>query len=102
MYQGQVSHLVIIRTKNNQTFSPKVGEGFTSSLETKAATKEALGRWFSHIKMSKDGTGSHFCHTFVAEGPIIGCVGAVTGVAMVFLNAFASVFTVSSVAGTVA
>jgi hypothetical protein len=52
--------------------------------------------------MYKGWTGSCLCHTFVAECPIIGCVRAVAGVAMVFFDAFASIFTVSPIAGAVA
>lgn len=52
--------------------------------------------------MSEEGTGSRLYHTFVAECPVIGCVRAVTGISVVFLDAFASIFTVGPVAGAVA
>lgn len=40
--------------------------------------------------------------TFVAECSIVRCAGAVTGVAMVFLDAFASILAVCPVTGAVA
>jgi hypothetical protein len=52
--------------------------------------------------MCKNRTGSGFGLTFVAESPIIGRVRAIAGVAMVFLYAFASIFTVGAIAGAMA
>lgn len=65
------------------------------------AAEGALG--FRHlIKVSEDGPGSRLYHTFVAECPVVGCVRAVTGIPVVFLDAFASILTVGPVAGAVA
>lgn len=47
-------------------------------------------------------TGNWFCLTFVAKCSIIGRVGAVTGVTMIFLYTFASILTVSPITGAVA
>lgn len=43
-----------------------------------------------------------FCLTFVAKCSIIGRVGTVTGITMIFLYAFASILTVSPITGAVA
>ena len=53
-------------------------------------------------KMSKNGFGNWLWLTFVAKCPIIGCAGAIAGVPVVFLYAFASILTVRPVAGAVA
>lgn len=47
-------------------------------------------------------TGNQLCLTFVAECPVVRRAGAVTGIAVIFLYALASVLTVRPVAGAVA
>lgn len=47
-------------------------------------------------------TRNWFCLTFVAKCSIIGRVGTVTGITMIFLYAFASILTVSPITGAVA